>query len=232
MDTPNKATDTEYEDHTLNKVTPCKGGWEIGHDGWIFFCPETDVAPRVGTVARFYGRGFGFPVRGLDLDGHEVFYRTAEEDRARHAQQVADEKQRKREVFEATGREKLDADYATLPPAFQARIDHFRRVRSDFRWEMEPYEMMVCIDAAKIARALGSADAVTHFYGLPWEEQLALVPGLDDGHSGNSFGAACELAQIALSNPDLVDKAHGALCPLVGCEDYGCYAATKKDMTP
>jgi hypothetical protein len=29
---------------------------------------------------------------------------------------------------------------------------------------------------------------------MEWDEQKKLVPGLDDGHSGNTFGMACRLA--------------------------------------
>lgn len=221
-----KADDLEYRDLAVTSVERRDdGGWLIGtDDGWSFFCPDAGVVPRVGSAARFYGRGIGYTVRGLDIDGREVFYRTPEQDAARHREWVAENQAKRRREFEAN-REKLDADYASLSPEFRTRLDGFRRRRADWRWEFEPYEMSVCVDAVRIARALGSADAVTHFHGLPWAEQQTLVPGLFQGHSGNSFGMACHLARISLDRPDLIERAHGALCPLVGCEEYGCVAA-------
>ena len=56
-------------------------GWSIKRDDhWMFGVPaESPVIPAVGMVARFYGRGLGYQVRGLFLDGQRVFYRTEKE---------------------------------------------------------------------------------------------------------------------------------------------------------
>lgn len=75
--------DQDFEDVTVASVRAEEksGGWSIGRsDGWSFFVPkDSPVAPAVGMAARFYGRGIGFTVRGLFLDGREVFYRTQAE---------------------------------------------------------------------------------------------------------------------------------------------------------
>ncbi len=58
-------------------------------------------------------------------------------------------------------------------------------------------------------------------------KQKERVPDLAyDEHSGNTFGVACKLAHCYAAEPDLVPKMHGALCPLVGCESYGCWSTT------
>lgn len=219
-----KRIDREYEDRPVTSVEPSKGGWSIGTDAYSFFVPDHGVEPHVDDTARFYGRGFGSVVRGLDLNGVEVFYRTPEEqarkDAADRAAYLADKQRR----FEANKAD-LDAQYDALPPAFKARIDRFRENRDDFRWQHEAYELSVCTDAALIAWTLKTPEAIAAFHDLPWEQQQEMVPGLFDGHSGNSFGAACYLARLYIEQPDLVDKAHGALCPLVGCQEYGCYAS-------
>lgn len=77
-----KTIDTEYEEYTLTRVRAYEsGGWEISHDWMCFSCPaDSPVEPKEGMVARFYGKGFGSPVRGLLIDGHRVFYRTPSED--------------------------------------------------------------------------------------------------------------------------------------------------------
>lgn len=37
---------------------------------------------------------------------------------------------------------------------------------------------------------------VKEFYDLPWEKQVEI--GIDEGHSGNTFGGACALARSLL----------------------------------
>lgn len=75
--------DEQFEETAIAKAEPFGlGGWSIQRaDGWSFFVPGTSpVEPTVGMSARFYGRGIGSTVRGLFLDGKEVFYRTEEQD--------------------------------------------------------------------------------------------------------------------------------------------------------
>ena len=207
-------------------------GWTIRRsDGWSFYVSAAHgVEPRVGQMARFYGRGIGSVVRGLVIDGREVFYRTAEQEAARHAQWVADQAAKKRRAFEEEGgREKLDAAYAGLPIEFQRRLDGFRARNPVFRWEHEPYESFCCVEAVKIARTLGSAALVQEFHAAGGDEQRRLVPELAmDEHSGNTFGMACRLASLYLSSPDLVEQEHGAICPLVGCVELGCWTTTQQ----
>ena len=78
--------DDEFEETTLESVTPEAGGWSIQRaDGWSFFAPEKPpFRPEPGMSARFYGKGIGFAVRGLFIDGKEIFYRTPEQEQRRH----------------------------------------------------------------------------------------------------------------------------------------------------
>lgn len=64
--------------------------------------------------------------------------------------------------------------------------------------------------------------------GYDHKLQRAVLPTLFDGHSGNSFGMALRLAYHYLTNPENVFLEHGALTPLVGCDDYGCRHPRKK----
>lgn len=79
-----RVNDTEYQDKTIAKVEPYENGFTMTfEDGLCFGCPKgTPVEPKPGMVARTYGKGFGSRVRGLDLDGVSVFYRTPDEDDA------------------------------------------------------------------------------------------------------------------------------------------------------
>lgn len=78
--------DPDYREVPVTKVELAADGWAITDgEGWSFYVPaEHGVEPRVGQRARFYGKGIGFPVRGLVLDEQMVFYRTAEEEEERH----------------------------------------------------------------------------------------------------------------------------------------------------
>jgi hypothetical protein len=232
-----KNQDFEFEEVEVAGVHSEEDGWTIERsDGWSFHVPRRHgVEPLPGMIARFYGRGIGAIVRGLDLDGQEVFYKTPEE-QAEEGRRCAEERDREQRAEFERNREDLDAKYDALPEVFRRRIDKFRGNNPDFRWEFEPYEMSCCEDAVKIAGVaqdeLGGelnsldADAIRQWFEdyetLPWEEQMARVPGLFDGHSGNSFGCAVFLARVYLTEPEGVVRMYGALAPLVGSEKYGC----------
>lgn len=216
--------DDEYRETTCTAV---KDGALTEADGLSFGVdPSWPVQPRVGSTLRFYGKGFGWVVRGLYIDGQRAYYRTPAEEEQRHAAMVEQMRLDKIATFEKD-RPRLDAEYAALPPVFQRRIDRFRAARADWRPEYEAYEMSCCVDAVKIAAACKTTAEVEAFQGKKWEEQNRLVPGLFDGHSGNSFGMACRLAWRYLSEwPETVAGEHGALTPLVGCDGYGCTHTT------
>ena len=75
--------DKQFEEVTISEVEKNEdGSYGIKQsDGWHFYVPaDPPIAPQPGMRARFYGRGIGFPVRGLFLDGVKVFYRTATEE--------------------------------------------------------------------------------------------------------------------------------------------------------
>lgn len=224
-----KALDQEYEDKRLTRTEDTGDSWQItSEDGWSFSLPKVaGIEPRVGSIARYYGEGIGRPVRGVDIDGHEVFYRTEAEEQERHRQWVEDSHRGKREKAEAE-RERTASRIAALPEALRRRIQKFSDTNPDFWWDFLPYELFCCEEAVKIERAMrdevpdGSfKKALDEFHDLPYEEQKRFAD-LDDGHSGNTFGMACRLAYWLLTDPEMVVREHGALVPLVGCRDYGC----------
>jgi hypothetical protein len=190
-------------------------------DGWSLGFPEDFMPrPKPGDVVRRYGRGIGFSVRGLFLNGKKVRYQTAAEMEAEHKRENEERHAKKCREFEEQKAER-DRRYEALPEIFRKRIDKFRRNNPNFRVEYEPYELFCCEEAVKIAAALKTPEEIDRFYKLPWEEQRALVP-IDEGHSGNTFGCACMLAKLYLTRPEYVEQMHGALAPLVGSQEYGC----------
>lgn len=217
--------DNEFRDYTITKVEGAADGqgWGVTMDsGWSFFIPpDSPVEPKPGMSMRQYGRGIGYIARGCFIDGQRVFYRTDAEQKAKHKADVVAGEKRDRESFEKN-RAEMDRRYDALPAIFRARIDKFRRNNPDFRWKFEGYEMFVCEQAVVFATSAGTPAALEAWSKLEYSEQRKRCPGMDDGHSGNTFGAACRLAMDYLTKPENVEARHGALAPLVGSEEYGC----------
>jgi hypothetical protein len=226
----NIENDTQYEEKILTNVNTMKEGWEISHGPWTLFVhsDQCQQPPKVGEKCRLYGRGVGYTVRGIVIEGRVYRYLTEEQDEQHHQAQLdADREKRQRDLDDH--RAERDAAIAVLPEPFRIRIEHFQKARPDWRREHEPYEFFCCQEAVKIANAVRPM-------GLPWDKAIHAfysdrdmqeIAKISRDHSGNTFGTACRLAHCYLEAPDRLPMLHGALCPLVGCEEYGCYAAAK-----
>lgn len=222
--------DSEFEDRLIAEVSDAGDSFTMDN-GWSFFCDKKyGVALAPGQRVRLWGRGVGYPVRGLAIDGKIVYYRTKEQDEADHREQVARRQQQKRDDFE-TKRNEYDTRIAALPGPFRARIERFQATGPDWRWEFEPYELFCCEEAALLvthardARGVASpAEWVRAFAKASTDAQRKLAPTMKLGeHSGNTFGCTVQLACAYLEDETLVPQLHGALAPLVGCEEYGCH---------
>lgn len=219
-----KALDRQFEEHVITEVSRGRKGYTItmGNSGFGLSDEynKKKIVPKARDAIRIYG-GFGYPIRGVDINGQEVYYRTQNEQDALHHKWVADEKAKRLREYKKTGKRKQDAIYNKLPKVFKQRIDRFRAGNPEFRIEYEGYELFCCTEALKIARALKTKEEVLLFGQLNYDDQRKRVK-FSDGHSGNTFGMAVRLAHWYISNKDNVVKEHGALTPLVGCKDYGC----------
>lgn len=91
-------SDDEFESVTVAEVDACTDGWSIKRsDGWTLFTTNENcsVAPSVGEEMRCYGRGIGFPVRGITIGGRVYRYETPtehEDSQSRMRQRLADER--------------------------------------------------------------------------------------------------------------------------------------------
>lgn len=162
---------------------------------------------KVGDTLTFWdGRNqplMGGERHGWAHNGELVEWITPFERVAKRVAWLAKYDRDKRERLER-GAEKRARDYDRLPVALKARIDRFAAEREDF-WLHGDYELFCCTEAVKIVDYLrpqveagqDAADAVKVFYDLPWDEQVKA--GVDDGHSGNTFGGACSLARSLLT---------------------------------
>jgi hypothetical protein len=224
-----KASDHEYQEHAIERVDRETKGYAVTmDDGWTIYVQDVGVEPQPGDTIRLYGQGWGRSVRGIDINGRTVRYQTAAQERAEQDAWAAErEAKDQREYIEKA------ADYqkriGALPAPFQCRIAQFRAARPEhFNVDHLAYELFVCEEALKIAAHCQTGDAVREFHDAPLAEQQTII---SDQHSGNTFGAACRLAYAYLDHPDLLWQEHGALCGLVGCQDYGCYAAYPDALT-
>lgn len=66
--------DLEYEDQTITKVIRRSTGYEVSAGIGTLWVDEPGFEPQVGQTARYYGRGFGYIVRGVVIDGRVVRY--------------------------------------------------------------------------------------------------------------------------------------------------------------
>jgi hypothetical protein len=175
--------DLEFEDLTVASVS---GASFVRSDGWSFCIPDgADVVVRPGMVARFYGKGIGFPVRGLFIDGQRVFYRTAAEQAEHHA-------------IETYGKDAAE---------WLARWDAGRGVWSITMGGLGPgYEQCIQITAAEVLRHMLAAKydpAEWHGSDEKWRRDVDAVRqfGFSDptieklGLSGAQWGAAFSLAR-------------------------------------
>jgi hypothetical protein len=213
----------KFTNYVITSVSPNERGFDLGlGDHTYFHIPNNGITPKVGQTAVLYGNGFGHTVRGVDIDDKEVFYRTETEEKERFEKKQKEEKQKRLEQFEAN-KDKYFVDIAKLPEVFQLRFDKFRKNNPEFDVEFGDYELFCCEQAVLIASALKTETAIRQFDKLKFKTQCKKVPGLSDGHSGNTFGASVHLALWYVIRPEMVDQVHGALSTLIGCKEYGCH---------
>lgn len=222
--------DMQREEGTVEKVRDDGATyWEVtSSNGWSCGVKKKHgIEPKVGDHFVTWG-SIGRPIRGIAVARRVLFYRTPAEQEVENQKQL-DESRAKRVADYEGKRNEFDARVAALPAALRDRIEKFRAFKGDeWRWEFESYELMCCEEAQKLLGRFGTAEKIQAFAKLGYEEQKAAFPEMDDGHSGNSWGFSLRLAYQLADKPGYVWQIHGALCPLVGCEDYGCYSTREK----
>lgn len=216
------------QEGVIQKVTESEESYGIEVPGGGFgLSKQYGAVPKPGDQFKLYTHGT--LVRGLDLNGERVFYKDDFHLEAERLLYVAEHKAKQIRDF-LKEREKHDRNYETLPEIFRKRVDRFREAGgAEWRWEFEPYEVFCCQQAVALARAMETKERLEAWHQLEPEAQKAQFPDLDDGHSGNTFGTMYRLAYWFLTEQDNVIHEHGALAPLVGCDEYGCRHGEGKD---
>lgn len=223
--------DMDREEGTLTRVDgPDKKGWYsvTSSSGWICGVDGAyGVVPKVGDAFVTWG-AIGLPIRGQAINGRVLYYLTPAEQDAKHQMEVDAHKAEKLAEYE-NKRADYDRRVAALPAPLRDRIERFRAFKGDaWRWEFEPYELFVCEEAAKIAAHFNTPEAIQRFAKMDYKDQAKAFPQMSGEHSGNTFGMAVRFAYGLAEKPEYVWQMHGALCPLVGCGDYGCFATREK----
>lgn len=100
-----KERDQEYQDQTITSVEEHDGNyWVKFEDGFMLAVTSPGFEIKASDEARLYGKGIGYSVRGLDINGREVYYRTEEQARARTLAALEENKRaRQRELDDKGG---------------------------------------------------------------------------------------------------------------------------------
>ena len=218
--------DTEYDENTLTGVKTDGEHYELQCDNSFILLRNVErvsAPPTAGERVRFYGKGLGYPVRGWSVEGRVYAYMSAKEAEQQRVQAI-EEADAKKAVEFAAGLAEFNARIGKLPELIQERITRFR-AKNGWGPAFLTYELFVCEEAVKIAEVCETVEGVDEFIKLPTSTQTKMV---SDQHSGNTFGMAVRLAHAYLKEPALLPRMHGALCALVGCEEYGCWAASQE----
>ena len=178
------------------------------------------VIPKVGDIMTVHSTTMFGTIRGIEINGKMLFFKSDQELEDHRKKELQKYEQKKIDDF-VKNKSKLDLEYESLPQVFKDRIDRFRTNNPDFRVGFESYELFCCTEAVNIAESLKTVEEVKLFWDLSYDKQLKLVPALNDGHSGNTFGCACKLAVLYLESPEMVARIHGSLSPLVGSATFG-----------
>ena len=220
-----KAKDYQFKEEIIDSVSENDDYYDIECDGSHLCIPKKPgVVPKAGDTARFYGKGFGYCVRGIDVAGKTVYYRNEnqyKQDQKAESLKRSEEKKNNYIKKQSNIQNRVDA----LPKEFRDRINYFRSRNPNWKYEFETYELFVCEQAVSIGMHLKTTEAINDWKNKSFEEKKKVVPELADGHSCNTFGIATYLANLYWGDPNLICKMHGAMCALVGCKEYGCWAS-------
>ncbi len=99
-DKPYMKKDKQFQAYRLDTVKQSDNGWELGFDGGTFiWCTAEECAqdPQPGEEVRLYGKGFGYPVRGIVIGGRRYRYDTPNEDEVKRAAEIAESTRRREE---------------------------------------------------------------------------------------------------------------------------------------
>jgi hypothetical protein len=137
------------------------------------------------------------------------------------------------EDWETVGADRFAYEVSQLPEPFRKRIEYFA-VRGGMEWLLlfGDYELFTLQEAAKIAEY--PIEVIEEITRREQDEEMlpaevAELFGLYlPRHTVGTWEASRHLAAMIIADPDSLCRAHGALCDIVGCKKYGCFATSKE----
>ncbi len=205
-----KIMDYNYKIKTINEAKD--GYWVTTDYSSCYLSKEYGVEPKVDDV--FKTHMAGSKIRGVDINGSSVFYKTDEELQQERLNKLKEIWERKKATF-LEEKDGLDASFNSLPKAFQESIQKKRDADPNYRINNEAIEMFCYKEAVEIANNLPKFKGIPNydlkarvekFQSLSFNEQKKLVPSLSDGHSGGTLGTACALASDYVSSSEFAAK--------------------------
>ncbi|MBP6256841.1 hypothetical protein KA405_03905 [Patescibacteria group bacterium] len=248
-----KAYDNEFEDKFITSVESYgQNSYAITCDFGTLGIKTNGFVPKVGHIARYYRKGFGYTVRGVDIEGMQIRYRSIRQEEIERKKYVMKDNRKKKQRF-LKEKKTLDDRFDSLPIIFQQRILIFRKNNLSFRWEYESSEISMLEESLRIANYLHSkvplfnkvaVEEIHPQFKYAYQQELArvqkkvfdysekklmkVIPNFGGGHSGNSHGFVFRMAFIYLTNREYAPHIHGWLATLCGCSDYGCHRSLAK----
>ncbi len=171
--------DIEFQTQVLSKVEEYPDGWVVTGDCGCLIIPKYSDVPKVGDQITYYGKGFGYPVRGVVINGIEVYYNTSEEYERQREQEIADSKRNRRLEY-ADAKDGNTARINALPGPLQKRLFQFRKRSDDFGPEFEGYELAIAEMSTQVAlacerHAAGQSEQwFETFRKAEWSEQASV----------------------------------------------------------
>lgn len=147
--------DKQFETHTVDKVEVYQEGWVLTFDdSFSLFCTsdECKTAPEVGEIARLYGRGLGYPVRGIVVGERRYRYKTEAEEAADHTEWC-----RQLDIRRAEEKAAHEAEIAMgghAPMAFAIKLDARADWEEGLAKNTDPYGRRCYTYAADWAAAM------------------------------------------------------------------------------
>lgn len=187
-----------YDDGGFGVSTTDSSGFGVGAEE-----AKDKPLPKPGDKIVLLG-GWGSTIKGINIGGVQYRYKS-QTDVDRERQEWLDNYAReKEEAFYANIADYIKRKNALDKP-FQERMDRFaNKGFKEFWTESGSYELYAVEQANKLYRHFdGDATLIEEFKDLSWDEQKARFPELDEGHSGNTFGAMVWLAR-AVANGEAI----------------------------
>lgn len=189
------------------------GGCSVtGKNSWSFFINADEIEavgqPPVADESLVVLGGLGHQIRGIFIGGRQYRYTTREEADREREEWLSDHQRQKEESFYVNISEWLKRKNALDEP-FRKRMDRFANKGFEEFWrESGAYELFtveqanLLLNRAK-ARGENPVEWLEEFYDAKWEKQKEMFPGLDEGHSGNTFGGMVWLAKAVANGEDI-----------------------------